>query len=86
MAYATIYPVPDVERVELGLAQVAAVLAEVNRDRDRRGQPFTATDFMPKWTEAVDKPPPRPITSNDVRLAFGLPPKPEPAPADKEGP
>jgi len=86
MAYALINPIPDIERIELGLARMMALTAEINRNETLRIRPFTVLDFMPKWAEAVDQPPPRPITSNDVRLAFGLPLKSETAPADKEGP
>lgn len=31
--------------------QIAAVIANANRDRDKRPQPFTASDFMPALAE-----------------------------------
>ena len=46
MAFDSISPIGD-WRGDLAAAQIAAVLAEVNRDRKARSKPFTPRDFLP---------------------------------------
>lgn len=48
MAYDRLDPVGR-ERDDWRAAQVSAVLAEIYRDRKKRGQAYTAADFMPEW-------------------------------------
>lgn len=47
-AYEAIEPPVEV-RIDLGFATLAAMLANIHRDRKRRPEPFTAQDFLPKW-------------------------------------
>lgn len=44
-AYADLEPF-DEERADLRAAQICAVLAEVNRDKKKRPEPFTPKDFL----------------------------------------
>jgi len=44
-AYFSLEPPPD-QRLEVYMAQLTAVLAEIHRDRKARTQAFTVRDFM----------------------------------------
>lgn len=48
MAYASIEPFGE-ERADLRMAIVAALIANANRDPDKRREPFTPADFMPHF-------------------------------------
>jgi hypothetical protein len=48
MAYAELEPFGE-ERADLRSATVAAVIANANRDRKKRPQPYKVSDFMPKF-------------------------------------
>lgn len=48
-------PIGD-ERGDYQSALIAAALWELKRDRKKRREPFTPTDFLPRWGAANDKP------------------------------
>lgn len=58
--YANLEPFGE-ERADLRMATLAALLAEINRDRTRNKKPFTPEDFMPRFGPPV-VPEPEPET------------------------
>ena len=45
---------PLAERMELAIANLTSILAEINRDRKQRTEPFTARDFLPQWLKSPE--------------------------------
>ena len=48
MVMASIEPLPS-KRFELAIARLESLIANVNRDPKRRGDPYTAAEFAPDW-------------------------------------
>ena len=48
-AFDKISPIGD-RRMEIMLAQIAQVLAEVNRNKKKRSKPWQVDDFIPNWS------------------------------------
>lgn len=57
MAFSTLEPFGSLHD-EFMHGQVAAVIANVNRDPKRRADPFGASDFMPALADSMPAPPP----------------------------
>jgi hypothetical protein len=55
MAYASIEPFGE-ERADVRAGIIASVIANVNRDRKKRPEPFSVQDFMP-FIERTPEPP-----------------------------
>jgi Protein of unknown function (DUF4035) len=73
MAYASLEPFGE-ERADLRAGIIAMVIAEVNRDRTKRPQPFTPQDFMPQFDRRFREP--EPLSAADeltakLKRAFG---------------
>lgn len=60
MAFDRIEPVSVGYRGEVGTGIVASLIANVNRDPKRRRDPYEASEFMPRWGEAVKEETPGP--------------------------
>jgi hypothetical protein len=56
MVYWSIEP-PLAERLEIAIATLTSMTANINRDPKKRPEPFTAKDFMRQWWEAPDQEP-----------------------------
>jgi len=61
MAYYNLEPFGE-ERADLRMAMLASLIANVNRDKKRRPNPFLPKDFMPKFEHEEQTP--------DQQLAF----------------
>jgi hypothetical protein len=48
MAYWQLEPTAET-RIDVGFAQLSALLANINRDPKKRAQPYEAKDFLPQW-------------------------------------
>lgn len=62
---------PLADRVEIALANLTALTANVHRDPKRRQKPFTAADFMPKWDRGEPKKASPEVAKNAMLSAFG---------------
>ena len=47
--------------MELAIASLTALMANINRDSAKRPDPFTAADFLPQWIR-----PPEPLPSEEL--------------------
>lgn len=45
------------DRIDVGMARICAVLANINRDSDKKPDPYTLADFMPPWQINEDSKP-----------------------------
>lgn len=52
MAYARHDPLDHQTRSDWRAALVASVLAEINRDKKKKSEPYTVSDFMPEFGPA----------------------------------
>lgn len=52
MAYAKTDPLSHQDRADWRAAMQASVLAEINRDKKKKPEPYTAADFMPDFGTA----------------------------------
>lgn len=65
MAFDSISPIGD-WRADLAAGQIAAIVAEVNRDRKARAKPFTPREFM----AFIERDDPAAEVSREVRTAL----------------
>ena len=65
MAYASIEPFGE-ERADVRAGIIASVIANVNRDRKKRPEPFAPQDFMP----FVERPAPEDDLSQKLKRQF----------------
>lgn len=61
---------PLADRVEIALANLTALTANVHRDPKRRQKPFTAADFMPGRAREPKRKPAE-VAKNEMLAAFG---------------
>lgn len=54
MAYATLEPFGE-ERADFRMATLAALTAELHRDPEKRSEPFSWKDFMPRFGMEADE-------------------------------
>jgi hypothetical protein len=76
MAYAGIEPFGE-EAADLRAGIIASVIANVNRDRKRKPDPFTPLDFMPFAERPTAQASARPVNadllSTQIKALFGKP-------------
>jgi len=73
MAYASLEPFGE-ERADVRAGIIAAVIANANRDRKKRPEPFTPADFMPLVKRAPAAEPLSPDALTEmVKQTFGHP-------------
>jgi hypothetical protein len=68
MAFASLEPFGE-ERADLRAGIIASVLANIHRDRKRRPEPFSPTDFMP-FVELPKTAPPGSSLDREIKAAF----------------
>jgi len=56
LAYYSLEPFGEV-RADLRMATVAALIANANRNGQKRKEPYTPQDFMPKFEDSPERPP-----------------------------
>lgn len=55
LEYNELSPIDARWRHDLTSAQIAALIAETNRDKGHRAEPFTPDDFLPRFGEVGDE-------------------------------
>lgn len=72
MAYDSLEPIGEL-RADVRAGIIASVIANTNRDRKRRPDPFTPHDFMPFLERSAAAPPTPMSLTESLKQMFGHP-------------